>query len=89
MTLISTLPIIWLCIILAAIFAEAYSERLIFIWFAPSAGVAFVCGLFDMPARGQLVVFLICAVTLTSTARIARQIVLKREKNDSVDNKTK
>ena len=59
MTLISALPIVWLCMILAAIFAEAYSERLIFIWFAPSAGVAFVCGIFDMPARAQIVVFLI------------------------------
>lgn len=87
MTVVSILPIIWLSIILAAIFAEAYSEQLIAIWFAPSAAVAFVCGLFDIPAKAQLVVFLICAVMLISVARIARRILLRREKNKDADTK--
>lgn len=89
MTLISILPIIWLSIILAAIFAEAYSEQLIAIWFAPSAAVAFVCGFFDIPARAQLAVFLICAVTLISAAKIVRQILLRREKSQDADTKAK
>ncbi len=70
MTVIATLPIIWLAVILAAIFCEAVFENLICVWFAPAAFISLVCGAFDMTARGQVVVFFVSGVIMITAARI-------------------
>ena len=70
MTVIATLPIIWLAVILAAIFCEAIFENLVCVWFAPAAVAALICGYFDMTARVQVVVFFVSGVVMISAARI-------------------
>lgn len=81
MTVISTLPIIWLVIILVSIFCEAAFENLVTVWFAPAAAIALVCGWFDVTARGQVIVFLVSAVTLIGAARIFKSFINRRKKH--------
>ena len=70
MTVIATLPIIWLAVILASIFCEAIFENLVCVWFAPAAFISLICGAFDMTARGQVIVFFVSGVVMISVARI-------------------
>ena len=81
MTVIATLPIIWLGVILAAIFAEAVFENLILLWFAPAAAISLVCGLLNMSPRGQVTVFLVSAVAMIVLARIISIGNKRRRKN--------
>lgn len=64
MTDISALPIIWLAVILAAIFFEALSEKLVFVWCAPAAAVVFLCSLFKMKPPYQIAVFFVLSLAM-------------------------
>ncbi len=70
MTVITTLPIIWLAVILAAIFCEAVFENLVFVWLAPAAAAALICSYFDMTARWQVIIFFISGAVMIFAARI-------------------
>ena len=69
MSFVSALPIIWLTVILGAIFAEAASEKLVAVWLAPSAATAFVCGLFNMSPREQVIIFIVLGVSLIAASK--------------------
>lgn len=85
MTVIATLPIIWLAVILAAIFCEAIFENLVYVWFAPAAVAALVCGYFEMAARGQVVVFFVSSAIMISAARIFKGLSKRQTKHISKD----
>ena len=81
MTVIST-PVIWLSVILAAIFAEAISERLIAIWFAPASAIALVCGFFDIGVHRQVTIFIVSALLMITVAQTVRSAICRRARNN-------
>ncbi len=85
MTIISPLHVIWLTVILAAIFIEALSERLIAVWLAPAAAVAFICGVFEVSVGKQIAVFAVLAVTMISVAKLICGVVNHRGKHNESD----
>lgn len=85
MTVISMLPVIWLVLILAAIFCEALFESLVVVWFAPSAAIALVCGWFGVAPRVQVLVFSISAVIMIAGTKIILRALRHHEKHKSHD----
>ncbi len=85
MTIISPLYVIWLTVILAAIFIEALTERLIAVWLAPAAAVAFICGIFEVSVSKQVAVFAVLAVTMVSVAKLICGVVNQRCKHNESD----
>ena len=86
MTVISMLPVIWLAVILAAIFCEALFESLVAVWFAPAAAIALVCGWFDITPRIQVLVFFVSAVVMITAATIILRVLMlygKHKKHDT------
>lgn len=74
MNLLSFLPVIWLALILAAIFTEAAFPHLTAIWCAPAAAAALVCGFVGLAPFGQAAVFAVSAVSLIVVSRIVRYV---------------
>ena len=74
MNLLSFLPVIWLALILAAIFTEAALPRLTAIWCAPAAAAALICGFVGLAPSGQAAVFAVSAVSLIVVSRIVRYV---------------
>ncbi len=85
MTVISMLPVIWLALILAAIFCEALFESLVAVWFAPAAAIALVCGWFGVAPRVQVLIFSISAVIMITAAKIILRAISNHEKHKSHD----
>lgn len=85
MTFVSALPVIWLVLILAAIFFEAMTEKLIAVWCAPAAAVAFVCALLGMQAHEQIAVFIVLTLSGITASRAVCAAV-KRSKKHNNDN---
>ncbi len=81
MTLVTALPIIWLAVILAAIFFEALTEKLIAVWCAPAAAVTFLCGLFKMEPICQLALFILLSFALIAASQAVCAAVRRAGKN--------
>lgn len=75
MTVMSMVPILWLGMILAAIFAEAAFQGLRAVWCAPAALAALICGAAGMQVWEQTVVFAGTAAGLIAIAQIVRRFV--------------
>ncbi len=82
MTLVNSLPVIWLITILVAIFCEAFTERLVAVWCAPAAAVALVLDILDMSAYTQVVTFVICAVAMISISQLIKALSRYHNKNN-------
>lgn len=78
MTLVDSLPIIWLLVILAAIFTEALTERLWAIWFAPASVIALVLGFFGVPEYFQVITFIASAVFMILLSFLIRMIAHRK-----------
>lgn len=72
MTLLSLVPVIWLAIVLAAVFCEAAMQNLVAVWCAPAAAAALLGGIFGMTVRGQCVIFVVTALILIALAQLIR-----------------
>ena len=85
MSFVSALPIIWLTVILVAIFVEAASEKLVAVWLAPSAATAFVCGLFNMSPKEQIAIFIILGVSLIAASQSVCAAIKRSCKHNNRD----
>lgn len=57
--LISSMPWIWLGVIIASVIIEASTFALVAVWFMPAALVSLILALFNVPVAVQFVVFAI------------------------------
>ena len=64
MIFVQTMAYVWLGVIVLAIIAEASTVSLISIWFVPSACIAMILALCDVPLWIQLIVFFITFLLL-------------------------
>ncbi len=79
MTLLSLVMIMWLVIILAAIFFEALFENLVAVWCAPAALIAFICGFFSISTRSQVLIFVIASICFIALSRLIKLILRLRD----------
>ena len=75
MTLSCSLQIIWLVIILAATFCEAFTEKSVAIWCAPAAAILLGGGIFGLSVRSQIIVFFSSAAVMILVAQIIKRII--------------
>lgn len=87
MNLLSFLPIIWLAVILAAIFTEAAIPRLTAIWCAPAAAAALICGMTGLAPSGQAAVFAVSTVSLIVISRIVSGFTKRRHRSPRIGGK--
>ena len=70
MTYSFILPTIWLSVVLISIFCEAYFENFIAVCLVPSAGGAFIGGMFSVTPLGQVLMFIVISVLLIMAVKI-------------------
>lgn len=75
MTVSCSLEIIWLVIILAATFCEAFTEKSVAIWCAPAAAISLTLGMFGISGRSQIIVFFSSAAVMILAAQIIKRII--------------
>lgn len=79
---VNTLPVIWLALILASIFCEALTERLLAVWGAPAAALSLILWLFKVEAYIQIAAFFISAAVMTLASLVIRSITARLKKHN-------
>ena len=73
----------WLCVVVIAIVVEVAVPGLVSIWFVPSALLAMLLSLFDVPVVVQIIVFLVASAIFVFLSR--KFIGRKKETKTNID----